>query len=153
MKKIITILCTMIFVMMLGVVSFAESGTTYKDNSFSTETVNGSTVYTSSANATTTATNVSSSSSTTGIPTVTISQAQNWASSKGNDIVKFLQTAAQPISISIFIICAILALIGALGNGRLVGTGIWGMVISVIVYAFIIYSKDFLTFIISWLHP
>lgn len=85
-----------------------------------------------------------------GIPEVSVDKASDYVQSKGYDIVRFLQKVIQPLAVVIFIVCAILTLIGALGNSQLTGKGIWGMIIAAIMYIAIIYSPEILSFIVNW---
>ena len=87
------------------------------------------------------------------LPDVTIDDAIEWANKKGFEIIHFLQVLVQPFAIIIFIISALFTLVGSIGRGDLSGKGLWGMVISVIVYAIVLYApvilKAFVSFIAS----
>lgn len=87
------------------------------------------------------------------LPEVSIDDAIEWANKKGFEIIHFLQVLVQPFAIIIFIISALFTLVGSIGRGDLTGKGLWGMVISVIVYAIVLYApvilKAFVSFIAS----
>lgn len=87
------------------------------------------------------------------LPEVSIDDAIEWANKKGFEIIHFLQVLVQPFAIIIFIISALFTLVGSVGRGDLTGKGLWGMVISVIVYAIVLYApvilKAFVSFIAS----
>lgn len=85
-----------------------------------------------------------------GIPEVSTDEIAEWADRKGFEIVGLLQRFVQPFSIVIFIGCAILALMGAFGNGRLVSTGLLGMVISLVIYAVVLYAPEIMDGFLSW---
>ena len=87
------------------------------------------------------------------LPDVTIDDAIDWANKKGYEIISFLQVLVQPFAIIIFIISALFTLVGSIGRGDLSGKGLWGMVISVIVYAIVLYApviiQAFVSFFVS----
>lgn len=69
---------------------------------------------------------------------------------KGYDIIHFLQKVVQPFAIIIFIIGAFMALLGSLGNGMLAGKGFWGMSVSVVMYAVVLYSPLIMQTMVGW---
>ncbi|WP_197224637.1 hypothetical protein [Lysinibacillus sphaericus] len=85
------------------------------------------------------------------VPNVTINQAQDFVERKGFDIVELLQIAAQPISIVMFIIGAIIAVVGSAGKTGAVMKGIIVMVIAVIVYAATMDAPTLVDFGNKWL--
>lgn len=87
-----------------------------------------------------------------GLPNATIDDASNWAERKGFELVGLLQKFVQPFAIIIFIGCAILTLVGAFGNGHLVSRGILGMVISLVMYAVVIYAPEIMDVFLGWIN-
>lgn len=83
------------------------------------------------------------------LPSVSMQEANDWADEKGQDATSFLQVIGQWFSIIIFIICAVLSLIGAIG-GR-ASKGVVGMLIAIIMYAGITYAPALIQFFSSWL--
>lgn len=84
------------------------------------------------------------------LPEVTIDEASTWVERKGFELVGFLQTFMQPFAVVIFIGCAILVLLGAFGNGRLVGRGLLGMFISVSIYVVALYAPEIMDIFLGW---
>jgi len=84
------------------------------------------------------------------VPVITIDDAETWGERKGFELVHLLQKWIQPISIIIFILSAIMALFGALGNSRLVGKGMWGMGIAVVLYAVVLYAPELMDGFLNW---
>ena len=76
---------------------------------------------------------------------------EKWAERKGFEVVGLLQKFGQPFAIIIFILSAFATLLGALGNSRLSGKGLWGMAISMIIYGGVMYAGDILDIFIQWL--
>ena len=85
------------------------------------------------------------------LPEVTIDDAINWANKKGYEIINFLQVLVQPFAIIVFIISALFTLVGSIGRGDLSGRGLWGMVVSVIVYAMVLYAPVIIKAFVSFL--
>jgi len=85
-----------------------------------------------------------------GLPEVTIDDAVNWVERKGSEIVMFLQKFAQPFTIIMFIINAIFALVGILGNKRDFGKGLTGMFICLITYSVILYAPEIMDAWLNW---
>ncbi|MFF2531595.1 hypothetical protein ACFVS2_22045 [Brevibacillus sp. NPDC058079] len=85
------------------------------------------------------------------LPNVQIQQAEKWVERKGFEVVGLLQKFVQPFAIAIFIICAMLSLVGSFGNSNLVGKGIVGMIISVLMYAIVLSAPEFIDYINAWL--
>lgn len=85
------------------------------------------------------------------IPEVTIDDYINWVNRKGFEVIRFLQVVAQPIIIIVFIISAFMVLFGSIGRGDLSGKGMWGMVVSAIVHALILYAPLILQIFVGWI--
>lgn len=83
------------------------------------------------------------------LPSVSMQEANDWADEKGQDATSFLQVIGQWFSIIIFIICAVLSLIGAIG-GR-ASKGVVGMLIAIVMYAGITYAPALIQFFSTWL--
>ena len=86
-----------------------------------------------------------------GVPNVTMDDTKNWIERKGFDVISLLQKFGQPFSITIFIVCAFIALIGAFGNSQLIGRGILGMVIAILMYAVVLYAPEIMDAGLAWL--
>ncbi|MCB2289758.1 hypothetical protein LGK97_08265 [Clostridium sp. CS001] len=84
------------------------------------------------------------------IPVTDIDDITSWANRKGFEIVHFLQVLAQPIIIIIFIISAILLLLGTLGNPYLTGKGFMGLIMSIFIYALILYASLIIQSFAGW---
>lgn len=84
------------------------------------------------------------------IPDVTIDDWIIWGNRKGFEVVRFLQVVAQPIVIIVFIVSAFMVLFGSIGRGDLSGKGMWGMVVSAIVHALILYAPLLLQTFVGW---
>lgn len=149
MKRTITILLIITLLVMSGVVVFATTNPTGEQTNkgtdiFDTTKVNSkSEVEDDEID--------SSDIASGGLPEVTIDQASDWAERKGGDIISLLQRIVQPLSTIIFIACAFLTLVGAFGNSQLVGRGIFGMFVSVIMYAVVLYAPELMDFVLAWL--
>lgn len=77
-----------------------------------------------------------------GLPTVSTDDINDWTERKGFEIIGVLQKFVQPFAIVMFIGCAILTLIGAFGNGKMVSRGLLGMFITLIVYVVVLYAPE-----------
>ena len=84
------------------------------------------------------------------LPVTTTDDILNWATTKGNEIIYTLQIFCQPFAILIFIIAAFMTLIGCIGKGDMVGKGVWAMVMSVVVYAAVLYAPVILQTFVGW---
>ena len=84
------------------------------------------------------------------LPVTSTDDILNWATTKGNEIIYMLQIFCQPFAILIFIIAAFMTLIGCISKGDLVGKGVWGMVMSVVVYAAVLYAPVILQTFVGW---
>lgn len=82
---------------------------------------------------------------------LTMDDIAEWFNRKLFEIVHFLQVLSQPFTIVIFILSAFLLLIGSMGRGDLVGKGMFGLVMSPVTYALILYSPMILTGFMAWL--
>ena len=85
------------------------------------------------------------------MPVVSTNDILKWATTKGNEIIYFLQIIVQPFTIIIFIIAAFITLIGSIGRGDMVGKGLWGMICSVLVYAGVLYAPVILQTFVGWI--
>ena len=85
------------------------------------------------------------------IPNVSIDDGINWVNRKGFEIIRFFQVIVQPLAIIVFIISALFTLFGSIGRGDLAGRGMWGMVISAIVYAVVLYAPVILQSFVGWM--
>jgi hypothetical protein len=84
------------------------------------------------------------------LPKTSMDDILNWATTKGNEIIYVLQIFCQPFAIIIFIIAAFMTLIGCIGKSDMVGKGVWGMVLSVVVYAAVLYAPVILQSFVGW---
>jgi hypothetical protein len=84
------------------------------------------------------------------LPNTSVDDILNWATTKGNEVIYLLQIFCQPFAIIIFIIAAFMTLIGCIGKADMVGKGIWGMVLSVVVYAAVLYAPVILQAFVGW---
>lgn len=85
------------------------------------------------------------------LPDVSIDDLVEWSNRKGFEIIKFLQTFIQPFAIIIFMISAIMVLVGSIGNSQISGKGFMGLLMSVLVYAGVLYSPSILSTLVAWL--
>lgn len=85
------------------------------------------------------------------LPDVSIDDLVEWSNRKGFEIIKFLQTFIQPFAIIVFMISAIMVLVGSIGNSQISGKGFMGLLMSVLVYAGVLYSPSILSTLVSWL--
>ena len=84
------------------------------------------------------------------MPVVSTNDILKWATTKGNEIIYFLQIIVQPFTIIIFIVAAFMTLIGSIGRGDMVGKGVWGLICSVLVYAAVLYAPVILQTFVGW---
>lgn len=84
------------------------------------------------------------------VPKVTINDFNAWTNRKGNELISFLQRLSYPIVLVMFIFFAIKSLAGIFGNGAVASNGIFGMVMSLVVYAVIQYSPLILYLFTDW---
>jgi len=70
--------------------------------------------------------------------------------SKGNDVVRVLQTVGKYVCIGAFMVCCVITLVGIVGNKRLLVGGIIGLVISGVAYAGIVCGREIVNWIASW---
>jgi len=85
------------------------------------------------------------------IPKVDTDDILQWILEKGYQIIHLLQVVAQPFSIIVFIISAFLALAGSVGRGDLAGRGMWGMIMSTIVYAVVLFAPVIMQTFVGWI--
>ena len=84
------------------------------------------------------------------IPHVTIDQISERFYRKGFELIHMAQKLVQPFAVLIFIIGALMTLVGSLGNGQLSGKGFCAMSFSVFVYAGVLYSPVIMESLVSW---
>ena len=84
-------------------------------------------------------------------PDVTTDDVINKLEHKGNDIVRILQIVGQYVCIGAFIICCFLVIVGLMGNKRLLTGALFGLIFSGVAVVGILYSRDILNFVASWL--
>lgn len=84
------------------------------------------------------------------LPQTSMDDILNWATTKGNEVIYVLQIFCQPFAIIIFIIAAFMTLIGCIGKADMVGKGVWGMILSVVVYAAVLYAPVILQAFVGW---
>lgn len=84
------------------------------------------------------------------IPRVTVDDATNWIDKKGNDIIILIQRIAQYAAIFIFVLGAIVAMFGSLGNARTAGMGLWAMGLSLVLFAFAMFAQEIMAAFLSW---
>ena len=151
------LLCLMISVMLFTlapIAAFADETDTATDSTTTIEpapeapVIDPSTQQGSTLNGTITDTGIEDVGSA--LPVTTTDDILNWATTKGNEIIYMLQIFCQPFAILIFIIAAFMTLIGCIGKGDMVGKGVWGMVMSVVVYAAVLYAPVILQTFVGW---
>lgn len=84
-------------------------------------------------------------------PDVTTDDVVNKLEHKGNDIVHILQIVGQYVCIGAFIVCCVLVIVGLIGNKRLLAGALMGLIFSGVAVVGILYSRDILNFMASWL--
>jgi hypothetical protein len=84
---------------------------------------------------------------------VTIEEVEGYVEEKGNRFISFLQYAAEPVLIIAFILSALIASFGAIGDGNLITKGLMGMIISGVSYSAILFAPELLSAISSFLRP
>lgn len=77
--------------------------------------------------------------------------ASNWAKRKGNDLVGFFTTAAQPLAVVIFIISAIMLAVGGMTKGDWFKRGLLGMAISIVMWTAVVFAPELIQFFSEWL--
>lgn len=85
------------------------------------------------------------------IPSVNATDANNWAKRKGGDVIGFFTTLAQPLSVIIFIISAILVGIGAVAKSDWFKRGIFGMAIAIVMWTAVVFAPELIQFFSEWL--
>lgn len=85
------------------------------------------------------------------IPDTTIEDANNWVSKKGDDLVSFGGTLAEPISIIGFMVGLFITLAGGFTKSNLIGKGLLVMAISIIVYAGVVFAPELVQYFSGWL--
>jgi len=141
-KRIVFLLMSLLIVLQFSSISFADNaniGNPYKNiangtsNSNYTQYPKGNNEYVGDF-----------------IPKVTIDDFNKWTERKGAELIGFLQRLAYPIVLVMFIIFAFKSLAGIFGNGAVASKGIFGMVMSLVVYALIQYSPLILYLFTDW---
>ena len=84
------------------------------------------------------------------IPNVSTDDIIGRLEQKGNDIVTMAQTVGRYVCIVGFIIGAILAIVGAIGNKKTLWAGIIAMIIACLGYAAIVCGRDIVNWVASW---
>ena len=84
-------------------------------------------------------------------PIITTDQIVDYGLRKGNELISILQTLAQPLCIIFFIIGCGCMLVGTITKSSLISIGITGTLLSVIVYALILYSPMLVNILVSYL--
>ena len=84
------------------------------------------------------------------IPNVSTEDIIGRLEQKGNDIVTMAQTIGRYVCIVGFIIGAILAIVGAIGNKKTLWAGIISMLIACFGYAAIVCGRDIVNWVASW---
>ncbi|WCF11719.1 hypothetical protein NDS46_30715 (plasmid) [Paenibacillus thiaminolyticus] len=79
------------------------------------------------------------------LPNVQIDQAEKYIERKGFDVVGVLQKFVQPLAIAVFIVSAIMAVVGMIGRGLI------GMGIAILMYAVVLSAPEFMDFVNAWL--
>lgn len=77
--------------------------------------------------------------------------ASNWAKRKGDDLVGFFTTAAQPLAVLIFIASAIMLAVGALAKGDWFKRGLLGMAIAIVMWTAVVFAPELVQFFSEWL--
>ena len=65
--------------------------------------------------------------------------------------MRILQIVGQYVCIGAFIICCFLVIVGLMGNKRLLTGALFGLIFSGVAVVGILYSRDILNFVASWL--
>ena len=84
-------------------------------------------------------------------PIITTDQIVDYILRKGNELISIFQTFAQPFCIIFFIFGCGCMLIGSITKSSLTSKGITGTLLSVIVYALILYSPILVNTLVSYL--
>ena len=82
---------------------------------------------------------------------VNAKDANNWAKSKGGDMVGFFTTIAEPIAVIIFILSAIMLAVGALAKGDWFKRGLFGMALSIVMWTAVVFAPELIQFFSEWL--
>lgn len=77
--------------------------------------------------------------------------ASNWAKRKGDDLVGFFTTVAQPLAVLIFIASAIMLAVGALAKGDWFKRGLLGMAIAIVMWTAVVFAPELIQFFSEWL--
>ena len=85
----------------------------------------------------------------TGVPDVTLDEFEEKVEGKFYKLIKLMQTAGKPFCIIIFIIGALVAIVGALGRGG-AWKGLLVMGLSALAYTAIMYAPEIVQFIQQW---
>lgn len=77
--------------------------------------------------------------------------ANNWAKAKGGDLIGFFTTLAEPLAVIIFILSAIMMMVGALAKGDWFKRGAFGMAIAVFMWTAVVFAPELIQFFSEWL--
>lgn len=82
---------------------------------------------------------------------VNAKDANNWAKEKGGDIVGFFTTIAEPVSVLIFILGAIMMAVGALSKGDWFKRGVFAMALAIVMWTAVVFAPELIQFFSEWL--
>lgn len=151
MKKLVGFFMILAIIASFGVVSLAQSS---GGESFNTQNINAQGYVDNTLTMSTEKHKMTSAEagviSNGGLPSVKADEASTWVERKGMDVVHLLQTFVQPFAIIMFIFGALMTLVGAIGNGNLVGKGLIAMMIASVMYAVVLFAPQLLDFFLAW---
>lgn len=82
---------------------------------------------------------------------VNAKDANNWAKEKGGDLIGFFTTIAEPLAVVIFILSAIMMMVGALAKSDWFKRGVLGMAIAVLMWTAVTFAPELILFGSEWL--
>ena len=85
------------------------------------------------------------------VPDTSIEDANQWVSEKGNDLVGFGGTVAEPFAIIGFMLGLFLTLAGAITKSSLATKGLFVMALSIVVYVGAVFAPDLVHYFSNWL--
>lgn len=151
MKKLIGFFLILAIIASFGVVSLAQSS---GGESFNTQNVNAQGYVDNNLEMSTEQHKMTSTEagviSNGGLPSVKVDEASSWIERKGMDVVEMLQVFIQPFAIIMFIFGALMTLIGAIGNGKMVAKGLIAMMIASVMYAVVLFAPQLMDFFLAW---
>lgn len=77
--------------------------------------------------------------------------ANNWAKEKGGDLIGFFTTLAEPLAVVIFILSAIMMMVGALAKGDWFKRGVFGIAIAIVMWTAVVFAPELIQFFSEWL--